>query len=73
MYGSFIPYMLSATIQDAGMNGLKGTVNLKLNLPKQCLEFKLQSHWRATTLHLHAFNKEDEVTGLTVHFMEQEI
>jgi len=65
--------MLSATVHKAGTNALKGTVNLKLILPNQCLEFKLQSHRRVTTLHLLAFNKEVEVTGLTVHFMEKEI
>jgi hypothetical protein len=43
MYGPIIPYMLSVTVHDAGMNELKDIVNLKLILPKQCLESKLQS------------------------------
>jgi hypothetical protein len=65
--------MLSVIVHKAGMNALKAIVNVKLILPKQGLEFKLQSHWRVNTLHLCAFNREVEVTGLTVHFMEQEI
>jgi len=65
--------MLSVRVHKAGINALKAIVIVKLILPKQGLEFKLQSHRTVNTLHLHAFNREVEVTGLTVHFIEQEI